>query len=89
VRGICVTLGQPGALCWAITDGSGNYTIDSSSVVTPGSSTQFQLYFFTCNVGVRSLDGRSCTSPTAGYPVQASDTFVLSSVMRKDWSIHH
>lgn len=89
MRGICVTLGQPGAFCWAITDNSGNYVIDSSSVVTPGSATQFQLYFFTCNVGVRSLDGRSCASPTAGYPVQASDQFPLSSVLRKDWAIHH
>ena len=53
----------------------------------PGS--QFQLFFFTCRVGVTSLDGRACTNPTPNYPVQGSDTFALSGVVRKDWAIHH
>jgi hypothetical protein len=87
VRGICVTLGVPGALCWAITDSAGNYAINGDGTVQPGS--QWNLYFFTCNPGVRSLDGRTCTNPTPGYASQPSNTFTLSgNVLRVDWAIH-
>lgn len=89
VGGLCVTVGQPGAFCWAITDSAGNYTINTSSVITPGSNTMWQLYFFTCNIGVTSLDGRRCTTPTAGYAPQPTDQFMISSVVRKDWAVHH
>lgn len=82
VRGICVTLGQPGAFCWAITDSSGNYAINGDGVVSPG-QTDWQLYFFTCTVGA------ACTNPTPGYPVQGTDKFKLTGgVIRKDWPIH-
>jgi hypothetical protein len=84
--GICVTLGQPGAICWAITDINGNYAIDGNNVVQPGGT--FQMYFFTCRVGVVSLDHRTC-DPTPGYPTQATDPFVLTSTIRKDWAAHH
>lgn len=88
VRGICVTLGQPGAFCWAITDSSGNYAIKGDGVVSPG-QTDWRLYFFTCVSGVFSLDGSSCTTPTPGYRVQGTDTFKLTGgVIRKDWPIH-
>lgn len=80
-----MTLGQPGAICWAITDINGNYAINGNGVVQPGST--FQLYFFSCRPLIVSLDGHVC-SPTAGYPVQASDQFTLTSVIRKDWAIH-
>lgn len=86
VRGICVTLGQPGAVCWAITDASGNYAINGDGVVDPGG--RWRLYFLTCVTGTRSLDGSACTNPTPGYPVQSSDEFQLSGVIRKDWAIH-
>jgi len=84
-----VTVGQPGNFCWGITDSAGNYRIDTSGNISTGSSTTWQLYFFTCNPGVRSLDGRSCTSPTAGYPVQGTDQFQIQAVVRKDWAVHH
>ena len=86
LRGICVTLGQPGAICWAITDINGNFTINAASTVEAGST--FQLYFFTCRAGVRSLDGSTCVNAAPGYAAQSTDLFPLSVVVRKDWSVH-
>ena len=40
---MCITVGVPGAFCWAKTDANGNYQIDLAAVsASPG---QFELYF--------------------------------------------
>ncbi len=40
---VCVTVGIPGAICWAKTDVNGNYAIDMASYqISPG---QFEFYF--------------------------------------------
>lgn len=44
VEGVCVTLGRPGAICWATTDRSGTYVIDGTGIVEP-SDTEWELYF--------------------------------------------
>lgn len=44
VPGVCVTLGRPGAICWATTDSGGNYFIDGTGVIEP-SQTEWELYF--------------------------------------------
>ncbi len=44
VAGVCVTVGRPGAMCWATTDRDGKYTIDGTGVIEP-SQTEWELYF--------------------------------------------
>lgn len=44
VAGVCVTVGRPGAMCWAKTDRNGAYAIEGAGVIEP-SETEWELYF--------------------------------------------
>ena len=57
VEGICVTLGKPGAYCWATTDAKGAYTINGTGVVEP-SQTEWELYFAKPGVYAPQPSGR-------------------------------
>ncbi len=72
VEGVCVTLGQPGAFCWATTDSAGNYSIDGDGVVSP-SQTDWQLYML--KQPLYPVQGTDFFKLTGG-------------LVRKDWRIH-
>jgi len=57
VEGLCVTLGKPGAFCWATTDAKGAYTINGTGIVEP-SQTEWELYFAKPGVYTPQPSGR-------------------------------
>ena len=71
VANVCVTLGQPGAICWARTDANGNFAIDGAGTVSPNPNTQWQLYFVMPGYPVQPTD--RFTMP--------------GGVIRKDWAL--